>query len=97
MGDTAGDRFAAVLERAPKPRPIHELIDRRADCHASGAVMLAAYITKGNAEFSLCGHHLARHRARLEAEGWTVMGMTRTVTAGVGTESTPNHYALGGS
>ena len=96
MAETPADRMAAILDR-PKPRPLHEVIDARADCHASGAVMLAAYAIRGDAEFSLCGHHLNRHRPRLIAEGWDIFGMDRTLAgSGTGTESTPAHFALEG-
>lgn len=97
MPETPGDRMAAILDRTPKPRPIRELVDMRADCHASGAVMLAAYIIRGDQEFSLCGHHLAKHRARLTEQGWRVLPIERgTAATGTGTEATPAHFALEG-
>ena len=72
-------------------------VDRQADCHASGMVKAAAWAVKGTHDLTLCGHHVGRIRATLEAEGWTIIPMVANKTSsGVGTESTGIHHALGG-
>ena len=67
-----------------------------ADCHASGAVNYVATIVRGDSAFTLCGHHLTKCVDKLTEQGWDIHPLTRTVGAGVGTEGTPNHFALGG-
>lgn len=72
-------------------------VDRQADCHASGTVRAAAWAVNEHRDLTLCAHHVGKLRAALEAQGWTVIPMTTTkATAGVGTESTGIHHALGG-
>ena len=71
--------------------------DRQADCHASGMVKAAAWAVKGASDLTLCGHHVGKLRAALEAKGWTIVPMTVTKAGtGVGTEATGAHYALEG-
>jgi len=72
-------------------------LDRSADCHASGAVPTAAFIVKDSRVVSVCGHHLARSLNRLVDEGWDIIPVARTASAGVGTESTGQHYSLEGT
>ena len=72
-------------------------VDRQADCHASGTVRAAAWAVNEHRDITLCGHCVGRHRAALEAQGWTVIPMTTTKAGtGVGTEATGAHYALEG-
>ena len=66
-----------------------------ADCHASGAVPYIATITRGDLDLKLCGHHLAQHVDALTEQGWDIHPLRRTAGKGVGTESTPDHFALG--
>ena len=72
-------------------------VDRQADCHASGTVRAAAWAVLEHRDLTLCGHCVGKHRARLEAQGWTIVPMTiHRKAEGVGTESTGRHYALEG-
>jgi hypothetical protein len=66
-----------------------------ADCHASGAVPYIATITRGDLDLKLCGHHLAQHVDALTEQGWDIHPLRRTTGKGVGTEATPDHFALG--
>ena len=71
--------------------------DRSADCHASGSVPTAAYLVReGKIGATMCGHHLAKNADAITAGGWDIVHVQRTAGAGVGTEATPNHYAVGG-
>jgi hypothetical protein len=67
-----------------------------ADCHASGSVNYVATIVRGDGMFTLCGHHLAKHVNQLTEQGWDIHPLARVVGAGVGTESTPNHFSVSG-
>jgi hypothetical protein len=70
-------------------------LDRVADCHASGTVRAVAWAVKGTHDLTLCGHHVGRMRAALEAEGWTIIPMAANKAGtGVGTEATGQHFAL---
>ena len=67
------------------------------DGHASGAVRRAAFVVKGTDVLQLCAHCVGHHRERLTRDGWDVVPITAGKPAeGVGTESTPVHYALEG-
>ena len=71
--------------------------DRSADCHASGSVPTAAFLVRGGQDgATLCGHHLAKNITTIIEGGWEVVHVKRTPGSGVGTESTPNHFALEG-
>ena len=69
--------------------------DRSADCHANGSVPTAAFLVKGAKDMTICAHHLTHRLPKLKAEGWTVIPVKGTAGAGVGTESTPQHFSLG--
>lgn len=73
-----------------------------ADCHASGAVNYIATAVKGGMTLTFCGHCLCApkrdgmsHLDALTADGWEIIPVPRTAGSGVGTESTPAHYAVG--
>ena len=65
------------------------------DCHASGAVNYIATIVKGDAMLTMCGHCLTRHVDTLTEQGWDIHPLARTTGTGMGTESSPAHFALG--
>jgi hypothetical protein len=66
-----------------------------ADCHASGAVNYIATVVKGDHDLKLCGHCLTLHVDALTEQGWDIHPLRRTPTKGIGTEATPDHFALG--
>jgi hypothetical protein len=66
-----------------------------ADCHASGAVNYIATAVKGDDDLKLCGHCLTLHVDALTEQGWDIHPLRRTPTKSVGTEATPDHFALG--
>ena len=66
-----------------------------ADCHASGAVNYIATAVKGDLELKMCGHCLTLHVDALTEKGWDIHPLRRGHTTGVGTESCPDHFALG--
>ena len=68
----------------------------RADCHASGSAPKFAIVAiPGRIEpLNMCGHCLNRHAAKLrEMEAVIELVAGHTAATGVGTESTPSHYA----
>ena len=69
----------------------------RADCHASGTVAYVATLVKGDKDLKICGHCLTHNVDLLTERGWDIHPLVRHAGAGVGTEGTPNHFALGTS
>lgn len=70
--------------------------DRSADCHASGSVPTAAFLVKGDKVITVCGHHMAKSLNKVIDDGWEIIPVKRNASSGVGTESTPAHFALEG-